>query len=52
MANAEDGEKAIAALNGTLLDERALNIDEARPRKQPGSSCDQHARARGSGRRW
>ncbi len=33
MANAEDGDKAIAALNGTLLDERALNVNEARPRK-------------------
>jgi RNA recognition motif-containing protein len=32
MANAEDGEKAIAALNGTLLEERALNVNEARPR--------------------
>ena len=52
MANAEDGEKAIAALNGTLLDERALNVNEARPRKQPGSSRDQHARARVGGRRW
>ena len=51
MANAEDGE-AIAALNGTLLDERALNVNEARPRKQPGSSRDQHARARVGGRRW
>jgi cold-inducible RNA-binding protein len=52
MANAEDGEKAIAALNGTLLDERALDVNDARPRKQPGSSRDQHARARGGGRRW
>ena len=25
MANAEDGEKAIIALNGTLVDERALS---------------------------
>ena len=34
MANAEDGEKAIADLNGALLDERALNVNEA----PPGSS--------------
>ena len=33
MAGAEDGDKAIAALNGTLLDERALNVNEARRRK-------------------
>ena len=32
MANAEDGEKAIAALNGTLLGDRALKVDDARPR--------------------
>jgi cold-inducible RNA-binding protein len=52
MASAEDGDKAIAALNGTLLDERALNVNEARPRKQPGSFRDQHTGARGGGRRW
>ncbi len=44
--------KAIAALNGTLLDERALNVNEARPRKPPESFRDQHAHARGGGRRW
>jgi RNA recognition motif-containing protein len=32
MANAEDGERAIAALNGTLLGDRALKVDDARPR--------------------
>ena len=52
MANVEDGDKAIAALNGALLDERALNVNEARPRKQPEGFRDQHARARGGGRRW
>ena len=50
MANAEDGERAIAALNGALLDERALNVNEAQPKKQPRSSGDK--RARGGGRRW
>ncbi len=30
-------DKAIAALNGTLLDERASNVNEARPKKEPGS---------------
>jgi cold-inducible RNA-binding protein len=43
MASGEDGAKAIAALNGTLLDERALNVNEARPRKQPGVFRDQYA---------
>jgi cold-inducible RNA-binding protein len=52
MANAEDGDKAIAALNGTLLDERALNVNEARPRKQPEGFRDQPTGARGGGRRW
>ena len=50
MANAEDREKAVAALNGTLLDERALNVNEARPRPERGFR-DRGARNRG-GRRW
>ena len=37
MASATDADKAIAALNGTLLDERASNVNEARPKKEPGS---------------
>ena len=53
MANAEDGEKAITALNGTLLDERALNVNEARPKKEPASFRDRDSRNRsGGGRRW
>ena len=53
MANAEDGEKAIIALNGTLLDERALNVNEARPKKEPGRFRDRDSRNRsGGGRRW
>jgi RNA recognition motif-containing protein len=32
MANAEDRERAIAALNGALLGDRALKVDDARPR--------------------
>lgn len=34
MANAEEGDKAIAALNGTLLGGRTLNVSEARPKPQ------------------
>ena len=52
MASVEDGDKAIAGLNGALLDERALNVNEARPRKQPEGFRDQHARARSGGMRW
>jgi cold-inducible RNA-binding protein len=51
MASATDADKAIAALNGTLLDEHALNVNEARPKKGPGSFRDQDSRSRGA-RRW
>jgi cold-inducible RNA-binding protein len=51
MASATDADKAIAALNGTLLDERALIVNEARPKKGPGSFRDQDSRSRGA-RRW
>jgi len=34
MTNAEDGEKAIAALNGTQLGGRTLNVNEARPKPE------------------
>ena len=32
MANTDEGDKAIAALNGTELEGRTLNINEARPK--------------------
>jgi cold-inducible RNA-binding protein len=32
MANAEEGEKAIAALNGSQVGGRTLNVNEARPK--------------------
>ncbi len=34
MASAEDGEKAIAALNGQEIGGRTLNINEARPKTE------------------
>ena len=34
MANAAEGDKAIAALNGTDLDGRTLNVNEARPKTE------------------
>jgi cold-inducible RNA-binding protein len=34
MTNDPDGEKAIAGLNGTEIDGRALNVNEARPKTE------------------
>jgi len=51
MANATDADKAIAALNGTLLDQRALNVNEARPKKESGSFRGRDSGRRGA-RRW
>jgi RNA recognition motif-containing protein len=34
MTNAEDGEKAIAALNGSQVGGRKLNVNEARPKTE------------------
>ena len=34
MANDSEGDKAIAALNGTDLDGRTLNVNEARPKAE------------------
>jgi hypothetical protein len=34
MANDGEGEKAIAAVNGTELGGRALNVNEARPKAE------------------
>ena len=36
MTNAEDGDKAIAALNGTQVGGRTLNVNEARPKMERG----------------
>jgi cold-inducible RNA-binding protein len=36
MTSGEEGNKAIAALNGTELSGRALNINEARPKGERG----------------
>ncbi len=38
MDNDGEGEKAIAALNGTSVDGRALNINEARPKNDRGGA--------------
>ncbi len=36
MANADEGEKAIAALNGSQIGGRTLNVNEARPKVERG----------------
>ncbi len=55
MANAEEGDKAITALNGTNLGGRTLNINEARPKNDRGSGGGRGGDrgGRGGGRdRW
>jgi RNA recognition motif-containing protein len=37
MANDEDAHKAIAALNGTMLGNRTIRVNEAQPRPERGS---------------
>ena len=50
MANAEDGEKAIAALNGSQLGGRTLNVNEARPKvERSGGGKDRGGRGGGGG---
>jgi cold-inducible RNA-binding protein len=38
MANSEEGEKAIAGLNGAQLSGRTINVNEARPKAERASS--------------
>jgi cold-inducible RNA-binding protein len=57
MTNGEDGEKAIAALNGSQLGGRTLNVNEARPKADRGGGGgggrDRGGRSGGGGRnRW
>jgi hypothetical protein len=57
MANAEGGNKVMAALDGTPLDEHALNVHEARSKKDLGSFRDRGydswcAESAGSLSRW
>ena len=51
MANAEEGEKAIAALNGSQIGGRKLNVNEARPRpERTGGGRERGGRGGGRGR--
>ena len=52
MARAEDGDKAIVALNGTLLDERALSVNEARRRPERRGGDRGGGERHRSGGRW
>ncbi len=49
MASAEEGEKAIAALNGTQLGGRTLNVNEARPKAEHSGGGGGRERERGRG---
>jgi cold-inducible RNA-binding protein len=46
MTNTEEGEKAIAGLNGTQLGGRTINVNEARPKAERASSGGGRDRAR------
>lgn len=57
MANQEEGEKAIAELNGAQLGGRAINVNEARPKVERGGGRDRSGgfsrdRSRNRGGRW
>ena len=58
MVNADDGEKAIAGLNGTQVGGRKINVNEARPKAERaggggGGGRDRGGRGGGGGRdRW
>jgi RNA recognition motif-containing protein len=55
MASNEDGEKAIAALNGSQMGGRTLNVNEARPKpeRSGGGAGRGRGRDRGEGpSRW
>ena len=56
MTNNEDGEKAIAALNGSQLGGRTINVNEARPKAERvgsggGGGRERGGRGGGGGRR-
>jgi len=47
MANNEEGEKAIAALNGSQLGGRTINVNEARPKTERAAGGGGGGRDRG-----
>src|SRR2546428_9458686 len=52
MASSDEGKEAIAALNGTLLGDRALNVNDARPRPGRGGGGREGRERRRTGGRW
>ena len=52
MSNDDEGDRAIAALNGTQLDGRTLNINEARPKTDRGSGGGGYRGGGGRQNRW
>src|ERR1700688_3715340 len=50
MANAEEGEKAIAGLNGSEIGGRTLNVNEARPKTEHGGGGGRDRGGRGGDR--
>ena len=50
MTNNEDGEKAIAALNGSQLAGRTINVNEARPKTERSGGGGRDRGDRGGGR--
>lgn len=50
MINAEEGEKAIAALNGSDVGGRKLNVNEARPKAEQRGGGDRGGRGGGGDR--
>jgi cold-inducible RNA-binding protein len=52
MANAEEAERAIAALNGSQLGGRTLNVNEARPKAERSGGGGGRDRERGGRGRW
>lgn len=51
MANNDDGEKAIAALNGAQIGGRTINVNEARPKAERSSGGGRDRGGRGGGHR-
>ena len=49
MASDDDARAAIAAMNGTELDDRTLNVNEARPKREGGGG-DRGGSGGGAGR--
>jgi RNA recognition motif-containing protein len=50
MTNDAEGEKAIAGLNGSLVEGSALNVNEARPKRDRAPSGGGRGRSGGNGR--